>query len=109
MADATRVSATAWPPRLRAVAQEWAACVRLVPCAPAPAYNGLRFAVGHARLGDGMAARELLGCGRDVPVDQDEAHRALHDAFESRALQALDGRPRQGPLPDSQLRHLEEM
>jgi hypothetical protein len=94
-------------------AQAWIANVSgkgaLYPSAQTAAYVDLIFAFGLARLGESDAARALLNRATAALGKKDDAHQWLLGAFKYRILQALEGKPHTGPLPEGDLELLESM
>jgi hypothetical protein len=66
---------------------------------PMDAYVDLLFAFGLARLGEADTSRELLARARGVLAGKDDAHTFLLEGFAYRAVQALEGKPHTGQLP----------
>jgi hypothetical protein len=77
--------------------------------APTEAYVDLIFAFGLARLGEVDAARERLNRAAAALAGKDDAHTFLLGAYRYRILQAIDGKPPAGPLPDELLGSLKGM
>jgi hypothetical protein len=77
--------------------------------APMEAYVDLLFAFGLARLGESDAARELLARARGVLSSKSDAHVFLLEAFTHRAVQAIDGHPHTGALPQPLMDSLKGM
>ncbi len=74
--------------------------------APMQGYIDLLFALGHARLGERDASRQLLQRGTSKLRDEEPVHTQLSKAFEYRVRQALEGKPLNGALPDEYYREV---
>jgi hypothetical protein len=100
-----------WLTDLADLAQDWIheGANALHTTAQTPAYVDLIFAFGLARLGEGDAARQLLGRAQNVLGLKDDAHQFLLTAYKYRITQALEGKPHTGPLPAEQIEYLEHM
>lgn len=94
--------------RLRKSVQEWAK-KGANPGPGTPAYVDLLFAYGLARLGE-TAEAELLLREAGAALDRtDPVHHWLHDAYEHRIRQAMEGKGEADPLPEELLHRLERI
>ena len=108
--DERTARAGAWLSELHGRAREWvAAHYGAMGTARTAEYVDLLFAFGQARLGQEGAARELLSRAAGAIEGEDEAHRALLEAFRFRIEQALRGESLRGPLPKAWYENLEVM
>jgi hypothetical protein len=73
------------------------------------AYADLTLAWGLAQLGEEATGKDMLRRASAVLADRDEAHAILLDAYAFRIRQALEGRPRRGPLPAELLARVERV